>query len=82
MNPRRQPSLLMFRNQYLEGTSQVCERALGDRKKKGFHKYNHRLNSWIDERKENFIVKFHFYDLIITEVNETIPVSSKIKTQY
>lgn len=47
-NPRRQPSALMFRNQYLEGTPQVCERALGDCKKKGVHEYNHRLDSWID----------------------------------
>ena len=35
-NPQRKPSVLMFRNQYLEGTPQVCERALGDRKKKRF----------------------------------------------
>ena len=47
-NTQRKPSVLMFRNQYLEGTLQVCERALGDRKKKGFHKYNHRLDSWIE----------------------------------
>ena len=47
-NLRRQPSVLMFRNQYLEGTAQVCERALGDCKKKGFHKYNHRLVGRID----------------------------------
>ena len=47
-NLRRQPSVLMFRNQYLEGTPQVCETALGDRKKKGFHRYNHRLDGWID----------------------------------
>ena len=47
-NLRRQPSVLMFRNQYLECTPQVCERALGDRKKKGFHKNNHRLDGWID----------------------------------
>ena len=33
---------------YLEGTLQACERALGDHKKKGFHKYNHRLDSWIE----------------------------------
>ena len=39
----RQPSALMFRNQYLEGTPQVCETALGDRKKKGYHKYNRRV---------------------------------------
>ena len=44
----RQPSALMFRNQYVEGTPQVCETALGDRKKKGFHKYNHRLVGRID----------------------------------
>ena len=47
-NLRRQPSALMFRNQYLEGTPQVCETALGDHKKKGFHKYNHRLVGRID----------------------------------
>lgn len=35
-------------NQYLEGTPQVCERALGDCKKKGVHKYNCGLDSWID----------------------------------
>ena len=47
-NPQWKPSVLMFRNQYLEGTPQVCERALGDPQKKGFHKYNHRLDSWIE----------------------------------
>ena len=35
-------------DQYLVGTPQVCETALEDRKKKGVHKYNHRLESWID----------------------------------
>ena len=48
-NLRRQPSVLMFRNQYLEVTPQVCERALGDHKKTGFHKYNHRLDGWITD---------------------------------
>ena len=33
-NPQRKTSVLMFRNQYLEGIPQVCERALGDPKKK------------------------------------------------
>ena len=34
-NPQRQPSVLMFRNQYLEGSLQVCEKSFGDLKKKG-----------------------------------------------
>ena len=47
-NLRRQPSVLMFRNQYLEGTPEVCKEPLETTRKKGFHMYNHRLVGRID----------------------------------